>query len=181
MPDPATDLAMTGASVIVAAMATAAWQSTRTAAVRLFRRGGQERESQLDTNAALVVRAEDARLARGSLRPLWQLELENLLDQHPEIAGELTELITRVQHQLPAADTYRQEIDHHGTGSVFAVQGPHSGIHQHPLPRPAPARPAPPTSTPPATTSPTSTSPAATPPTSTSPAAEPESHSGGPP
>ena len=61
-------LAMTGATTVVAAMATGARESTRTGVARLFRRHGETQvqavEAQLDGDAAMVERAAD----RGEVR-----------------------------------------------------------------------------------------------------------------
>jgi hypothetical protein len=96
---------MTGATTIVAAMATSAWQATRTTTARLFRRRGQPHEAaittQLDSHAARVARTDDTDRARRSLLPQWQMELEDLLREYPEAADELQDLIRQTQEVLP--------------------------------------------------------------------------------
>lgn len=58
MADPVVDLAMTGASTIVAAMATSAWQAARDGVVRLFRGRGDDLpaiEARLDGEVSYVI------------------------------------------------------------------------------------------------------------------------------
>jgi hypothetical protein len=112
MPEPETTLAVAGATAFVTAMATSAWQATRAAVVKLFRRGEQSQqeaiESQLEGNAALVAQADDAESARQALVPMWRLQLEALLRDHPESERELRELIDQVRGQLPAEQPQSQ-------------------------------------------------------------------------
>jgi hypothetical protein len=119
-------LAMTGAATIVAAMATDAWATARDHAVELFRRHRSERqaviEAQLDGNAVLVAQAGDAERARAALIGLWQVELETFLTRHPDSAGEVRTLTSRIQAALPAAQTHWvQHNTAHGHGIVNAV------------------------------------------------------------
>src|SRR5581483_9272505 len=69
----AAALAEAGGSALVGAMATDAWQATRSGVARLFGRDGSARraaiEAQLDGNAALVAQAEDPDEVRASLVP----------------------------------------------------------------------------------------------------------------
>ncbi len=101
------DLAMTGATAVVAAMATTAWDSTRDSVVRLFRRGDTaEQETvqvQLASHDELVRRTEDTERARRALLPLWELQLETFLDRHPDAADDLRALIARAQDALRQA------------------------------------------------------------------------------
>jgi hypothetical protein len=105
------EMAMFGATTIVAAMATDTWSAAREGAAQLFRRGlGQQAhiEVQLDANAALVGQARDADRARGALTGLWQLEA--FLTRHPDAAEELGTLIAHIQAGLPEAQ--QQWVQH---------------------------------------------------------------------
>ncbi|MFJ3637410.1 hypothetical protein [Streptomyces sp. NPDC090112] len=106
-PEPMEALALAGGTTVVAAMATEAWQTAREGTVRLFACRGQacsaQVEARLDDNAALVRRSADTDRARAALAPGWQLELESLLTDHPELADELRVLIERVKPALPQA------------------------------------------------------------------------------
>jgi hypothetical protein len=132
--DPLTDLAQIGATTIVAAMATSAWQATCAGAARLFRRrgaAGQEAAvSHLHSGAALVTRASDGERARLSLVPQWQLQLEELLQEHPDAADELNELITQTRSALPQDQrTWIQNIKATDHGHAYGVQN--GSLHVH--------------------------------------------------
>ncbi|MEU9124882.1 hypothetical protein AB0C96_34385 [Streptomyces sp. NPDC048506] len=135
--DAVAALTMTGAGTIVAAMATEAWQSTRSGVTRLFRRGAVEQRAavsaRLDGDAELVGRATDPEGFRQSLVPAWQLQLSALIAEHPDAAGELADLVRQVRAALPAegACWVQQNVarDH---GRVFASLGGDVIVHQHP-------------------------------------------------
>jgi hypothetical protein len=137
MPDELTVLAMTGATTIVAAMATSAWQSARSGVQRLFRHGGKQVQaavsSELDGHAALVARAEDSELARRGLAAAWQVRLADLLRQHPETTQELRLLVDRIGAELPRAEQawVQTNIARDG-GRIFAAQGGDVIVHQAP-------------------------------------------------
>ncbi|MFI7519852.1 hypothetical protein [Micromonospora globbae] len=98
-------LAANGGAALVAAMATDAWQAARDGMARLFGRQGSQRqaaiETQLDSNVVLVERAGDPAQARQGLVPLWQMELMQLLAEHPEAEAELRELVADLRDALP--------------------------------------------------------------------------------
>ena len=154
MPDPQDTqqlleaLALTGATTVVAAMATDAWQTARTGTARLFHHGGQELqdaiEARLNANAALAARAPDAGRARLGLVPVWQLELEELMRQHPGAAGELQALVDQVQAELPVTqkDWVQTQINIALDGIVYAVQGEGSTQHINYMDSPNPRPPA---------------------------------------
>ncbi|GAA2309421.1 hypothetical protein OKJ48_17070 [Streptomyces kunmingensis] len=129
------ELILAGGTTVVAAMATDSWSVARSGVARLFGRRGADQqasiEAQLDNNAALVARADDAERIRRTLLPVWSLELEALLDQHPEAERELRELIDEIQARLPAAEG--ASVQHNtatGGGQVFAAQGGNVIVHQ---------------------------------------------------
>ncbi|GLX48965.1 hypothetical protein Shyhy01_19150 [Streptomyces hygroscopicus subsp. hygroscopicus] len=145
MPDPqntqqmAEALAMTGASTLVAAMATDAWHTGRGGFARLFRRGGnglREIESQLD-NDAVLVSGDDAASARAELIGPWRLRLLRLLRDHPDAAPELTELIDRIRERLPEdGRRWTQDVRAYDRSVVNAVQGGNQYNHYMDRPRP---------------------------------------------
>lgn len=129
------ELASVGGSALVGAMATDAWQATRSGVAGLFGRGGPARqaavEAQLDGNAALVAQAEDPEEVRRHLAPVWRLQLEALLCQYPGVEEELRALVAQVRLALPAAqqswvqtniarDRATQNIVQHGTLHVHS-------------------------------------------------------------
>jgi len=98
-------VAEAGGTAVAGAMATDAWQATRSGVVGLFgRRGpaGQAAiEARLDANAALVSQTEDADEVRQGLAATWRLELGALLRQHPKAESQLRTLVVRVWEALP--------------------------------------------------------------------------------
>jgi hypothetical protein len=134
-------LALTGATTVVAAMATDAWQATRTGTARLFRHGGPARQeaaaARLEADAALVARAANAQRARLGLIPRWQLELEELLRDHGDAASEVQALVAEVRSLLTGTqETWVQNNVARDRGQVFASLGGNVIVHQGP-PEPA--------------------------------------------
>jgi hypothetical protein len=127
-------LAMTGASTIVAAMATNAWQVARDGVVRLFHGRGHTFpaiEAQLDDDAAVVERDEDADGAREDLAGAWKRRLAVLLNEHPEAKEDLRALVEQVIGQLPQARQgwVQTNIARQG-GQVFAALGGNVIVHR---------------------------------------------------
>ncbi|WP_435648359.1 hypothetical protein [Kitasatospora purpeofusca] len=119
-------------------MATDSWSAARDGAARLFRHRGEERQSaieaQLDNNAALVARTEDVERARQSLVPLWVLELESLLDEHPEAVAELRTLISEIEAARPAQqETWVQTNVARDNARVFASMAGNVIVHEAPI------------------------------------------------
>ncbi|MDX2680415.1 hypothetical protein [Streptomyces soliscabiei] len=132
MPEPVlTALALTGATTVVAAMATDAWQVTRAGVNRLFRRGDAVQQgavdAQLEGNALLVAQAGDAdgaEQARQTLIPVWQLHFQALLRDHPETADELRALISEVRAALPEdRQNWTQTNVARDGSTLYAAQG----------------------------------------------------------
>lgn len=134
MADEVMALAMTGASTIVAAMATSAWQVARDGVVRLFHGRGHALpgiEGQLDGDAAIVERDENADGVREDLAGSWKWRLTALLNEHPEAKEDLRALVEQVAGQLPQAQQgwVQTNIARQG-GQVFAAQGGNVVIHR---------------------------------------------------
>ncbi|MER6112569.1 hypothetical protein [Streptomyces hirsutus] len=130
-------VAAAGSTALVGAMATDAWQVTREGAARLFRREAGRAEPrpglvvQLDADAALVARAEDAEPARQSLVPGWRLRLEEFLRADPEAADGLRELTERTLAALPRTEQHWvQHVNAHDRSQVFAAQGGNVIVHR---------------------------------------------------
>ncbi|WP_405858799.1 hypothetical protein OG361_31140 [Streptomyces sp. NBC_00090] len=142
-------LALSGATTLVAAMATDMWQSARERMAQIFRRGGQQAavESQLDLNNGLVEQADDDSRTRQILADQWQLQLETLLRQHPEAADELRELVGELSADMPAErHTWVQNNTARDNARQYAAMGGNVIVHEAssqapaptPLPGPAP-------------------------------------------
>ncbi|MFD4737851.1 hypothetical protein ACFWNR_05655 [Streptomyces virginiae] len=142
-------LAMTGATTIVAAMATDAWQNTRAGTHRVFRRAGAtEAEGAalltlLDADAELVDGAtadEDAGAVRADLAPSWNRRLTALLRDHPEAATDLRELLASASG-AGNSTSWVQNVRVSGHGHAYPVQGGNIVIHNT-APAPEPEAPA---------------------------------------
>jgi hypothetical protein len=93
--EPLAALVNAGATALIGAIATDAWQVARTGFVRLFGRGGDGRgaaiAAQLDEDAGMVARVgtEDIDQVRQELLPVWRRRLAQLLADHPDAEAEL--------------------------------------------------------------------------------------------
>ncbi|MFJ2716838.1 hypothetical protein [Streptomyces sp. NPDC087437] len=120
-------LAMSGATTIVAAMATDAWATVRDGFLAVVRRRSPELhadiEAQLDDGAVLLVQGQGAEAARRSLIRQWQLELERFLAAYPDAAEELEAQTDRMRAALAAPQQqHNQHNNARGHGTVNAVQ-----------------------------------------------------------
>lgn len=159
--DPLSILAMTGASTIVAAMATSAWEATRDKAAALFRwRRAAVREgevspevavvrAELEASAAQVRCATEPEGARAEQTEVWRRRLVDLLGQERDAAAELANLIeieearARLKPADPEPPTYQQNITVSGGGTAYGAVGPGSGVYVygHTPPQPPASRP----------------------------------------
>ncbi|KIQ64774.1 hypothetical protein TR51_11500 [Kitasatospora griseola] len=118
-------LAESGAAVVVGAMATDLWCSVKDGTLAVFRRLGHDRQrtvtEQLDRNAELVRDADRPEEARRALFAFWALELAAVLRQEPDLAPELTRLVTEFQGDRQRL-AYTQNNTAHDHGTVYAVQ-----------------------------------------------------------
>ncbi|MEU1508160.1 hypothetical protein [Kitasatospora sp. NPDC005748] len=120
-------LAMSGATTIVAAMATDAWGNVRDRVSALLQRRGTEPRAaiaaRLESSAEQVARSRDVDRAREMVRGPWQLELEGFLDAHPEAVEELRAQLDAMRAALPKAQQQRvQNNTFNGPGTNFALQ-----------------------------------------------------------
>lgn len=119
-------LALTGATTVVAAMATEAWQATRTRTARLFHRQGRAAsavEAQLDGDAELVGSEDDPDGARRDLVGPWKRRFAALLRELPESEADLRALIDDVKRDLPVTQRVWLQGNTAGDhGVVNAVQ-----------------------------------------------------------
>lgn len=78
--------------------------------------------AQLERGASQVARAQDQDLARTQLVGSWQMELTDLLSEHPELADELRQLLTEID---PPEETkaWHQSNIARDQGTVYAAQG----------------------------------------------------------
>lgn len=115
-----------GATVLVAAMASSGWQTTRFEVVGLFGHRGPAIQAaievQLDAHAALMLQTGTSNEIRQVLVAIWRLELAALLRQHPDAEDQLRTLVVRVWEALPTAQqTWVQTTiaDNHGASPLI--------------------------------------------------------------
>ncbi|MEU6665671.1 hypothetical protein [Streptomyces sp. NPDC046727] len=120
-------LAMSGATTIVAAMATDAWETVRDhVSAFLHRRGPEPRAAvvaRLESSAVQVAQSRDADRARQVVCGQWQLELENFLMAHPEAVEELRAQLDTMRAALPKAQQqWVQNVTANDHATVNALQ-----------------------------------------------------------
>ncbi|MEV0385822.1 hypothetical protein [Nonomuraea sp. NPDC050643] len=103
-------IVLAAATALVGAMATDAWQQTRTAVVAWWRRSRpQEAETvqaELDESQPRVLAARrqaDAHTEQ-ALTGQWQLRLQRLLDEDPALGPQLRQLLDEHLGPAPAGD-----------------------------------------------------------------------------
>jgi hypothetical protein len=107
-----TALAAAAGQALVRSMVSDGWSAVRDKMAHLFGRGDHQREQQA---AAQLDAARDGvqsgRLDHGSAAGRWQGRIETLLEDHPELARELTELVREIERALtPAAGPSSQTV-----------------------------------------------------------------------
>ena len=103
-------LALLAAQTVVAAASTDAWAAAKSGVARLLGRGDPERErlagQRLDQARDQLQAAPPGQELDGvhaELVAVWRTRLADLLEEHPDAAGDLQALVDQVQAQLPAA------------------------------------------------------------------------------
>jgi hypothetical protein len=118
-------LSMSGATALVKAAATDAWQEVRAGFRKLFGRDDPDRERLVDRRLAEVAAkvAEADETTRDGVRDaqvsVWRTRLADLLEEEPDRAEALRLLIGRVEVLL-SPDERAQVM---GTGSITTVNG----------------------------------------------------------
>lgn len=125
-----TALGAAGGTAVVGAMATDAWQAARDHVARLFDRSDASRleaiEAVLDGDADILIGADEAdrESVRQELAAVWRRRMVRLLDQHPDAAPDLEELITAIRLRLsPEQQGWVQHNTATAGGTVIAHQG----------------------------------------------------------
>jgi len=123
--DTAAALAMAGATTLVGAMATDAWQWARSAFGRLLGQGDEQTrevaQRRLDRASAEVEAAglADRDGVRARLAGAWQVRLADMLEERPEVGVELEQVIDDLRRRLPPAQqTWIQHVTASGQGAV---------------------------------------------------------------
>lgn len=127
-------LASAGAAGLVGAAATDAWAATRDRFVALLGRGDADRSAaaarRLDALRDQARRENgDADLAQA--RQVWRVRLQDLLEEHPEAAGELQAAVAAFDPPgRTATTTYQQYGRADGNGRVFMNQHGDLSVHE---------------------------------------------------
>jgi hypothetical protein len=121
-------LAALAGQELVKAMAGDGWAAVRDAAARWFGRGDEQRAQRQgqeleETRTAVQTGTVAESVAAGR----WQGRLEALLDEHPELADELTALVSDLQK---ASTTGAVSATDHALviGGDAHIEGTHGGI-----------------------------------------------------
>lgn len=127
MADPSNELLLLGqsaAGAMVQAMVVEGWNQARSLLVRWFGRGGTEeaarQEQRLDRDRAILVAEPEA---ADRIRQEWMIRLVDWLEDHPESATELKDLLQAVEGLHPTDSTstsmvVHQHADHGSTNQV---------------------------------------------------------------
>jgi hypothetical protein len=96
-------MAMAGGVAAVQAMTTDAWDAVRTRFAALFRHiddaTAAAMTTRLDEDNDAIARADDRDTLSARLADQWKVRLADLLETHPAVAAELTEVIARATSQ----------------------------------------------------------------------------------
>jgi len=101
-------LASTAGQAIVTAAVTDAWESVKSRFARLLGRGDQKRtdlaESRLEQAREELagVPADQMEAMQERVAVAWRTRLLDLLEEHPEMIGDLRALVDELRAQLPA-------------------------------------------------------------------------------
>lgn len=132
------ELAMTGASTLVGAITTQAWQSARSRFLAIFGEDtpgkGLARRLDDDESKLAGLDPQAQQQAREGLASEWQVRLKDLLSDHPEAGEALRAWTEQVRAQLPAV--HQEWVQHNlarDQATQYNVQGGNQHIH-HPGP-----------------------------------------------
>ena len=101
-------LASLAGRTVVAAAVTDGWEAARRGFARLLGRGDPRQtelaEQRLDQAREQLsgVAAADLERVKSRLEAAWQARLQDVLEEHPEIAADLQALVSQIEAQLPA-------------------------------------------------------------------------------
>ena len=102
------ELASLAGRTVVAAAVTDAWETTKRGFARVLGRGDSERtglaEHRLDETRERLqgVSGPELEYACAQAEAAWQTRLVDLLEEYPELAGDLQALVDQVRAELPA-------------------------------------------------------------------------------
>ena len=110
-------LAAAGGTALVNAMVADGWEGVRKRFARLLGRGNDKEAeataTRLDKSHATLtgLSGTDLEKAKAEQAVVWQTRLSDLLEDHPEVEGELRSLVAEVQAQvIGSAGSVRQQV-----------------------------------------------------------------------
>jgi hypothetical protein len=144
-------LALLAAQTVVAAASTDGWGAAKRGVAHLLGRGDPERErlavQRLDQARDQLVAApgQQVEQVRADLVGVWRTRLADLLEEDPEIAGDLQALVDQIQAELPASSISAGDhsIVAGGGVSITGSGGVTAGIIHGDVSPPNPTRPGP--------------------------------------
>ena len=106
--DPIT-LATLAAKTVVAAASTDAWGAAKRGIARLLGRGDPQREHRAEQrldqtrDQLQATPGPELELARARQEAAWQARMADLLEDNPDLAGDLQALVDQIRAELPAS------------------------------------------------------------------------------
>jgi hypothetical protein len=124
-PDWLAALAAAGSAGLVGAATTDAWQITRDRFVQMLGRGDPDRSEaaarRLDSlRRTAQTPGSDRELTEA--RHAWRIRLQDLLDEHPDAAGDLSAAVAALPSPPRRAASYQQHGRAEGHGTVVMNQ-----------------------------------------------------------
>jgi len=130
MQDVIVTLGASGAGAILSAAGTDAWKTAREGTVKLFSLRGRKAAEVIDRRLEEIGNAtfsgdRDDEQARMRELPRWTVRLEDLLEERPEAATELQELVQEITSRLPPRSSIQniQNIKARDNNQILTNQG----------------------------------------------------------
>jgi hypothetical protein len=145
VPEALAALAAGGGTALMEAVATDGWQAVKTGFARLLGRGDERLaaavEGRLERSRAELAALSGAELARAraAQEAAWRARLEDLLEEHPQAADQLADLLDRnpapadpvtggVRQRVLGFGAAQQAMQGHGVQTnIFGVGRHHHG------------------------------------------------------
>ncbi|GHH94649.1 hypothetical protein [Streptomyces capillispiralis] len=129
-------LAAAGGGALVQAMATDAWQECRERTARLLGRGDPQEESRQEARLErareeLVAAGDDTEQVAARQTAAWRTRFEDLLEDAPQQAEQLRDLVAFVREQARAGGVAAGQVTVHATASGHAQQAVQGQGEQH--------------------------------------------------
>lgn len=146
-------LALLAAETVVAAASTDAWGAAKRGVAHLLGRGDPDKEKlaeqrldQTQQQLQAAAPGQKREQAHTELVATWRTRLADLLEEHPDAAAELQDLVEKIQERLPAVNVSAGD---HGLAAGRDVKitategGMAAGVIHGDVTPPGPTRPGP--------------------------------------